>query len=112
MPIEVETPDIEPVPLSGTRAQAMQRLQVGLSGLGAMVLLVGLANVIMDRAKETEAGSVPEAASTVNASKSPAPASDPLADAGVAPDLPAERKPQVPPPGEVGNPDGRPVQAN
>jgi hypothetical protein len=109
MAIETEIPDIAPVPLSGTRAQAVQRLQIGLSGLGAMILLVGLANVIMDRAIETEAGSVPEAASTVGAGQLPASASDPLADAGVAPDLPAE---QVPSPGAAGNPDDRPVQTD
>ena len=74
------------VPLSGTRSQSVQRLQVGLAGLGAMALLIGLANVIMDRAKQTDAASVPEAAAT--AGESPrASVSDPLADAGVAPDV-------------------------
>jgi hypothetical protein len=74
------------VPLTGTRSQSVQRLQVGLAGLGAMALLIGLANVIMDRAKQTDAASVPEAAAT--AGESPrASVSDPLADAGVAPDV-------------------------
>lgn len=64
------------------RAQAVHRLQVGLFGLAAMLLLVGLANIIMDRAKLAEAiDAAPEAA----ASMSPRTASDPLADIGVVP---------------------------
>jgi len=74
------------LPLKGTRAQTLQRLQVGLAGLGAMVLIVGLANVIMDRARQTEAAAVPEAAANA-ASGEAAGANDPLADAGVAPDV-------------------------
>jgi hypothetical protein len=52
--------DQEPIhaPLQGTRAQSLQRLQVGLGGLLAMILLVGLANIIMERARQTEAGAV------------------------------------------------------
>lgn len=80
-------------PLGGTRAQAMQRLQVGLSGLGAMILLVGLANIIQDRARVADSLSVPEAAPTTEPTAAP-PLSDPLADAGVVPDLPAEPEPE------------------
>jgi hypothetical protein len=74
--------------LSGTRAQAIQRLQIGLSGLAAMALLVGLATVIMDRARQTDASAVPEAASSTAAETAPS-ANDALADAGVAPDVAA-----------------------
>jgi hypothetical protein len=63
------------------RAQAVHRLQVGLLGLCAMLLLVGLANIIMDRARLADADNpVPEA--TEGAAK---PATDPLADIGVVP---------------------------
>jgi hypothetical protein len=79
------------VPLAGTRAQSIHRLQIGFAGLGAMVLLVGLANVIMDRAKQTDASAVPESAAPVAAA--PPAASDPLADAGVAPDVVADPTP-------------------
>lgn len=75
------------VPLGGTRAQAMQRLQVGVAGLIAMLLLIGLASIITQRAEETGRAAVPEAVATVAAP--PAPTSDPLADAGVVPDMPA-----------------------
>lgn len=78
-----------PAPLGGTRAEAIQRLQIGLFGLTAMILMVALASIIMDAAKKSEATAVPEAAAT----SSPDPvksasASDPLVDAGVVPNLP------------------------
>ena len=76
----------KPGPLSGTRAQATQRVQIGLLGLGLMILLVGLANIIMDNAQQNQALVVPEAAPTV-AVTPPPPASDPLADAGVVPGM-------------------------
>ena len=77
-------------PLSGTRSQAMQRLQIGLFGLAAMVLLVSLANIILTNAQQNEARVVPEAAPTVAAGEESTPVSDPLADAGVVPDMPDE----------------------
>jgi len=76
------------------RREAIHRLQVGFSGVGAMILLVGVANIIMNSVKDTQASAVPEAAPTVVASQTPAPARDPLADAGVVPDLPAEPEPE------------------
>lgn len=54
-----------------------------------MVLLVGLANIIQDRARVSEEMSVPEAAPTTEPSAQPS-QSDPLADAGLVPDLPVE----------------------
>ena len=78
------------VPLGGTRAEALQRLQVGGSLLIGIVLIVGLANVIEQRAKQSDQAVVPEAAATVAAMPEEPAAKDPLADAGVVPDLPAE----------------------
>ena len=80
-------------PIRGARAQLtprdhmVQRLQVGIAGLASMVLLVALASIIMQRAKETEANTVPEAAPTV-AVEEDRRSRDPLADAGVVPDIP------------------------
>jgi hypothetical protein len=85
-----ETEEAPPVSMGGTRAQAVHRLQVGLFGLAAMILLVSLANIIKDRAHEAEKSTVPEAASTMAAKSVPAQNKDPLADAGVVPELPAE----------------------
>lgn len=62
------------------RAQAVHRLQLGLAGLAGMLLLVGLANIIMNRAQLTEA-----AEGDVVIADKKAPASDPLVEAGIAP---------------------------
>ncbi len=80
-------------PLGSARAQAMQRLQIGLAGLGTMVLLIALANVIMEQANQTQATSVPQAAATIGVEPTKAPQNDPLAEAGVVPDLPTEPTP-------------------
>jgi hypothetical protein len=74
-----------PTPLGGTRAERIQRLQVGGFGLAAMVLMVALADIVISRARETEAASVPETAPIAVTTAAPR---DPLADAGVLPDLP------------------------
>jgi hypothetical protein len=106
MASEPDTPNQHPMrrtsdaPLAGTRTQAMQRLQIGLLGLSAMIVLVGLANIILDRAQQSEDGSVPEAAPTAAPTEPEAAARDPLADVGVVPDLPASPTPaagDVPP---------------
>lgn len=76
-------------PLAGTSSQSIQRLQVGLFGLAAMVLLVALANIIRNNADLNEATVVPEAAQSVAAEETGA-VRDPLADAGVVPDTPAQ----------------------
>lgn len=83
------------MPLGGTRAESMQRLQVGVSLLLGIILIVGLANVIEERAKQSDQSVVPEAAATVAPTESAAPANDPLADAGVVPDLPAAPTPSA-----------------
>ncbi len=71
------------------RAEAVQRLQVGMFGIGAMVLLVGLASIIGGQAELNEDLAVPEAAPTTEPKPAPAQA-NPLADAGVVPDIAAE----------------------
>ena len=80
------------VPLGGTRAQAMQRLQVGIGGVVLMILLVGLASLIQDRTREVDAASVPAAAPTTEPSEAAA-QNDPLVEAGVVPDLPTQPTP-------------------
>ena len=84
---EAELPS---APLAGSRAETIQRLQVGLSGLAVVVLIVGLAHIITERRAVSDAAVVPEAASTVAAEPSPTPVSDPLAEAGVVPEIPPE----------------------
>jgi hypothetical protein len=84
-------PDDLPPPAT-VRAEAMQRLQVGVFGIGAMVLLVGLASIIGGQAERNDQLAVPEAAPTTEPSAAPAQA-NPLADAGVVPDIAAEPAP-------------------
>ena len=79
-----------PVPIGGTRAEAMQRLQIGLTGIVGMILLVALAATLRDRADQTDAVTVAEAEIPVALEEEPAVQSDPLAEAGVVPDLPAD----------------------
>ena len=65
------------------RAQAIQRLQAGLFGMAMIVLVVGLANVINDRARLADvANKLPTAASPAANVEAK---SDPLADIGVVP---------------------------
>ncbi|MGB3166148.1 MAG: hypothetical protein WBA68_05150 [Alteraurantiacibacter sp.] len=102
---------IPAAPLAGSRAEAMHRLQIGFLGIVGMVLLIALADVVSSRVQQTEATAVPEAAPTTEPSETPA-ATDPLAEAGVVPELPAEPTPttgaspstqDVPPPSPVQN---------
>jgi len=70
------------------RAQAVHRLQIGLLGLCAMLLLVGLANIIMERARLAEGG---VAVAGGMPAETASPKSDPLADIGVVPSPDAAR---------------------
>lgn len=81
-------------PAREVRAQAVHRLQVGLFGLAMMLLLVGLANIIMDRAQLSEDAAKGTEAARSSASPSPSEtaAKDPLVDMGVAPELPVADK--------------------
>lgn len=89
--IDAERDDAPPdgAPLGGTKAEATQRLQVGLAGLGSMVLLIGLASVLGQQADITEDASVPDAAPTTEPTET-AQQRDPLADAGIVPEIPVE----------------------
>ena len=88
VPVAPEAPQ---APLAGSRSQSIQRLQVGLFGLAAMVLLVALANIIRNNADLNEASVVPEAAPTAAKGQEVDEVSDPLADAGVVPEVPTDK---------------------
>lgn len=85
-----EVQDVSTVSLA--RSEAVHRLQVGFFGIGAMVLLVGLASIIGGQADRNDKLAVPEAAPTTEPSVAPAQA-NPLADAGVVPDIAADPSP-------------------
>ncbi len=84
------------------RAQAVQRLQTGLFGLAAIVLIVGLASIINDRARLSEAAN-PVPPSEVVAKDGQGAKADPLADAGVVPATKSEDAPATPAPGGPAN---------
>ena len=67
------------------RAQSVHRLQIGLLGLAAMLLLIVLANIIMERAQQSDSAgtAVDKAAAVVSSGKKAE--SDPLAVIGVVP---------------------------
>jgi hypothetical protein len=88
--------DLAPPP-NQARAEAIQRLQIGLLGIGSMVLLVGLASIIGSQADLADQAAVPEAAPTTEPTDAP-PQANPLADAGVVPDIAAEPSPSPAPP--------------
>ncbi|WP_379549331.1 hypothetical protein ACRAQ7_01470 [Erythrobacter sp. W53] len=83
-----------PPPLGGTRAQAAQRLQMGVGGVLAITLLVGLASLIEGRADETQDDAVPQAAATSEPEVEQT-QSDPLVEAGVVPDLPSAQVSEI-----------------
>lgn len=91
--------DPEPGNAARARSESVQRLQIGLSGLAAMILLVSLANIILDQAREAEQHAVgDDPAVPVQDTPPPPPAKDPLADAGVAPEIAASPAPAASPP--------------
>jgi hypothetical protein len=101
---QILRPAAKPAPLAATPdsvGEVVHRLQVGLIGLGAMVLLVGVADMIMTRAQQTEQGSVPDAAATVAPSASSAEDNNALEAAGVVPDLPKDAGDEPVPEGPV-----------
>ena len=73
------------------RAQAVQRLQAGLFGIAAIILIVGLASIINERARQAGAATQPQ----VSGRASPAAQgdSDPLAEIGVVPSTAPDQLP-------------------
>lgn len=115
LPTENEGKD-DAFPAGQARAEAVQRLQVGLFGIGAMVLLVGLASIIGSQADLVDDAAVPEAAPTTEPTPQPAQA-NPLVDAGVVPDIAANPSPtpspaplDLPPPRTSGSDRAAPSQ--
>jgi hypothetical protein len=85
------------------RSQAVHRLQVGIFGLCAMLLLVGLASIITERVDQAAEGEE-RIHEVVAADAEPKKqAADPLADIGVVPAAAPTPSP-VPTTSEQGNP--------
>lgn len=85
-------PDDAPSGLMGTRAEAMQRLKVGVGGLLAVLFIVAIASSVLQSTREAQ-----DADSAVTAQQSTTETTnDPLVDIGVAPELPGETQVIVP----------------
>jgi hypothetical protein len=74
------------------RQEGLQRVQIGLTGLAGVVLLVGLANIVIEKARIDDAALPPPVVPTLTQNAvSP---KEPLAELGVQPA--AEQAPIVP----------------
>lgn len=72
---------------SPRRQEGLQRVQIGLTGLAGVVLLVGLANIVIEKARLDERSMPPQVVPTLgsegaNATSQP---KEPLAELGVTP---------------------------
>lgn len=69
------------------RQEMLQRVQIGLTGLAGVVLLVGLANIVIDKARLDERSMPRPVVPTINADSGNASTQprDPLGDLGVTP---------------------------
>lgn len=83
-----------------SRAETVHRLQVGLLSLAGMILLVAVADMVLDRAQQTEDAVPPAAAPTVEPTAAPTQNSA-LENAGVVPDLPDDAEEEPLPEGPV-----------
>lgn len=77
-------------------SDTVRRLQVGIGGVVAVLLLVGLAEIIGDRTADGNSGVV--AASTDPAAQEENKAEQPLVELGIQPDTEAAAEPTAPPP--------------
>lgn len=66
------------------RQEGLQRVQIGLTGLAGVVLLVGLANIVIDKARMDDAALPPPTAMPTLTGNAAAPR-EPLAELGVQP---------------------------
>ena len=77
------------------RLEGLQRVQIGLTGLAGVVLLVGLANIVIDKARKDDAALPPPVVPTLStAPTNVVSPKDPLAELGVQPA--PEQAPVVP----------------
>ncbi|WP_066555802.1 hypothetical protein [Croceicoccus bisphenolivorans] len=78
--------------LMGTRAEAMQRLKVGVGGLLAVLFVVATASSVIQSTIDADDTGTAVAKPEVKTES----ANDPLVDIGVAPELPGETQVVVP----------------
>jgi hypothetical protein len=67
------------------RQEGLQRVQIGLTGLAGVVLLVGLANIVIEKARLDERSLPPAVVPTLTNASDEAQPKEPLAELGVTP---------------------------
>lgn len=94
-------------------SDSVRRLQVGLGGVVAVLLLVGLAEIIGERTADGNGNGTAAATSTDPAAKEEVKAEQPLVELGVQPDTEATEVPETapPPPPKTAVPDLAPDPA-
>lgn len=74
------------------RQEGLQRIQIGLTGVAGVILLVGLANIVIEKARVDDSSTPPPVVATIDTnSMTP---KEPLAELGVQPAT--EQAPVVP----------------
>lgn len=83
-------PDEPDVHISGAerRKEALYRLQIGFAGLLGIVLLIAVSDAIISRTTQSAAEDAPQATAITEPQNDEQPQVDPLAEAGLVPDLP------------------------
>lgn len=86
---------------SPRKQEGLQRVQIGLTGLAGVVLLVGLANIVIEKAKLDEQAMPPAVVPTLSNGQGAVNAAggqprEPLAELGVTPSA-EQQQPQVVP---------------
>lgn len=100
--------------VEATRKQeALQRVQIGLTGLAGVLLLVGLANIVIDKARIDDAAPpavVPTIIDTTANASGGGQAKEPLAELGVAPSADSQVVPDLQPDPKLNKPMDREPQ--
>ncbi|MDF0544482.1 hypothetical protein PX699_19190 [Sphingobium sp. H39-3-25] len=73
---------------SPRRQEGLQRVQIGLTGLAGVILLVGLANIVIDKAKLGDSVQPPPTVPTLDSANALGQPKEPLAELGVTPSMP------------------------
>lgn len=79
------------------RKEVIQRIRVGLGGLTGVLLLIGLADIVVDKIRSDEATTTSTVAAnaTADATASPDQPTEPLAELGVTPPSDIPNRPVV-----------------
>jgi hypothetical protein len=90
------------------RQEGLQRVQIGLTGVAGVVLLVGLANIVIDKARLDDLTGPPPVVPTLSANG--AAPKEPLAELGVQPAVEAPVVPDLQPDPNIKKPMDRDPQ--